>query len=152
MERLQFENQYLGDRLKELEAEVAQWQQQADRLTGENEALKTEARLQDEQLHQLSPPSADYGQLHDRIQELESENAQLRANTTTPPIWDKQQLQEIRDKRSLLAARDRIVGNWRVAKAPEKKERIKESLDRFIEAITESTQISTPGQDHDTSN
>ena len=143
MERLQFENQYLGDRLKELEAEVAQWQQQADRLTVENEALKTEARLQDEQLHQLSPPSADYGQLHDRIQELESENAQLRANTTTPPIWDKQQLQEIRD---------RILKNWRVAKAPEKKERIKESLDRFIEAITESIQISTPGQDNDRSN
>ena len=43
---------------------------------------------------------------------------------------------ETRDKQSLLAMRDRILKNWRVAKAPEKKERIKEALDRFIEAIS----------------
>ena len=86
---------------------------------------------------------ADYDGLRDRIYELESENAQRHATATTPPIWSMEQLQELRD---------RILKNWRVAKAPEKKERIKESLDRFIEAITESTQISTPGEDNDRSN
>ncbi|MBR8835001.1 MAG: hypothetical protein DSM106950_13430 [Stigonema ocellatum SAG 48.90 = DSM 106950] len=43
--------------------------------------------------------------------------------------------------------RDRIVGNWRTAKAQEKKERIKEALDRFIEAIV----ASIPGEDNDRS-
>ena len=127
----------------ELEATVSRLQQQAENLNGENEALKTEARLQDEQLQQLPATSVDYGQLHDRIQELESELAQLKATPTPRTTWRKEQLQELRD---------RIISNWRIAKAPEKKERIKESLDRFIEAITESIQISTPGQDNDRSN
>lgn len=52
-------------------------------------------------------------------------------------------------REQLIEMRDRIVGNQRVAKAPEKKERIKEALDRFIEAIVASTQISIPGEDND---
>ena len=111
-----------------LEAEISMLADQAETLTGENEALKTEARLQDEQLHQSSPPSEDYGQLHDRLKELESENARLKATPTTLPTWSKEQLHFVRD---------RILKNWRVAKAPEKKERIKEALDRFVEVIQE---------------
>ena len=41
----------------------------------------------------------------------------------------------VRDKQSLLALRDRIVRTWQLAKAPEKRERIKEALDRFIERL-----------------
>ncbi|AFY32024.1 hypothetical protein [Calothrix sp. PCC 7507] len=41
----------------------------------------------------------------------------------------------------LEAIRDRILKNWRTAKAPEKRERIKEALDRFIEALEDDASI-----------
>ena len=69
---------------------------------------------------------ADYDGLRDRLYELESELSQLKATATTPTTWSKEQLQGLRD---------RILKNWRVAGGGEKKERIKEALDRFIEAL-----------------
>ena len=95
-------------------------------------------------------------------EELEAENTRLAVIVEQAEISHQEQLRILNEQQQttsamlgqeqLLKVRDRILSNWRIAKAPEKKERIKESLDRFIEAITESIQISTPGQDHDTSN
>lgn len=104
-------------------------------LKQESEALTrelVEARIKDEQLR-------------DRLLELEAENTRLTQElqkyaSTMAPLPD---YEAVRDKQSLLALRDRILRNWRVAKAPEKKERIKEALDRFIEAL-KFTPASTP--------
>ena len=129
----------------QLEAELTQLREQAEALISEYEVVKTEARVQAEQLQQQMP---DYNAICKSVQELESENALLRqeqqehaayvarilADATTNPVIERSQL-HLRDKPRLLAARDRILKTWRVAKAPEKKERIKEALDRFIEAL-----------------
>ena len=91
---------------------------------------------------QIAALQAENESLKQQKQELEQQNQQLQNqlnNIVVPAVPD------------YLAVRDRILKNWRVAKAPEKKERIMSALDKFIEAVTESTQISTPGEDHDTS-
>jgi len=58
-------------------------------------------------------------QLEEEVRQLRSENEVLRSQ----PVKDYE------------AVRDRILKNWRVAKAPEKKQRFKEVLDRFIEEL-----------------
>ncbi|MDF5726618.1 MAG: hypothetical protein PUP92_00925 [Rhizonema sp. PD38] len=48
------------------------------------------------------------------------------------------------DKQALVEARDRLLKNWRVAKGPEKRERIGKALDLFIDALQESVSPSIP--------
>ncbi|GAA6622623.1 hypothetical protein [Scytonema sp. NUACC26] len=50
----------------------------------------------------------------------------------------------MRDKQSLLAVRDRILKNWRVARGPEKKERIAIAIDLFIDELLASTDSPHP--------
>lgn len=44
----------------------------------------------------------------------------------------------------LETAKEAVLRTWRVAKAPEKKERIEQALDKFIDAISPQEQIPTP--------
>ena len=113
-------------------------QQEREQFEGQIAALQAENEL----LTQANQ------ELHMQNQRLQQDNHQLQQ--------DNQELQQqlqvvVPVVPDYLGVRDRILKNWRVAKAPEKKERIMSALDKFIEAVTESTQISTPGQDHDTS-
>ena len=81
-------------------------------------------------------------------EELEAENTRLAVIVEQAEISHQEQLRILNEKQQttsamlgkeqLLKVRDRVLKNWRVAKAPEKKERIKESLDRFIEALDSS--------------
>ena len=99
-------------------------QQEREQQESQIAALQAENELLKQQNHQL---------------QQDNQELQQQLQVVVPVVPD------------YLGVRDRILKNWRVAKAPEKKERIKGALDKFIEAITESTQISTQGQDHDTS-
>ncbi|MBR8840283.1 MAG: hypothetical protein DSM106950_41410 [Stigonema ocellatum SAG 48.90 = DSM 106950] len=65
-------------------------------------------------------------ELQAQIATLQEQNQQLQNelnNVVAPPVQDYE------------AVRDHVLKNWRLAKAPEKKERIKEALDRFIKAL-----------------
>ncbi len=147
------EREQLRSDNQKLEAEILRLREQAETLNGEHSALKSIALLQAEQLQfkdeqrklSESAHTVDYEQLVERVQELEAENTRLTVivehaeislseQQTTAPTLDLEQLHSVRSS---------IVKNWRVALGPEKRERIKLALDKFIEALA-STPASTP--------
>ncbi|OKH35013.1 hypothetical protein NIES2101_38075 [Calothrix sp. HK-06] len=70
-----------------------------------------------------------------------SKTKKLVAQTSTQSISS----QEVTvTHEALQIAKESVLKNWKVAKAPEKKERIEQALDKLINALTSQLEPSTP--------